>query len=83
MSKDRIELLRERERDLRAQITAEQIRLAKKRQKEDARVYSLVGRMLLEHAANSPDLHLFLKKTLGTLVLDERSRALLASRGLI
>jgi hypothetical protein len=83
MSKNRIELLRERERELRLQITAEQIRLAKKRQKEDARVFSLVGRLLLEHAPNSPDLHLFLKKTLGTLVLDERSRGLLASRGLI
>jgi hypothetical protein len=84
MTKDtRIEALKEREREIRAQIAAEQIRLARKRQKEDARIFAIVGRALVEHASQSPAFLPTLKQALDTAVTDERARKLVAARGLI
>ena len=83
MNKDRIEFLRERERELRAQIAAEQIRLARKRQKEDARLYAIVGRAVVEHASQSPEFLRMLRQTLHAALTEERARKLAAAKGLI
>jgi hypothetical protein len=79
----RIEALKERERELRAQIAAEQIRLAKKRKKEDALLFSMVGRAVVEHASQSPTFLLTLKQVLAVALTEERERKLAAARGLI
>jgi hypothetical protein len=83
MNEARIEALKEREREIRAQITAEQIRLAKKRQKEDGKLCAIVGRAVVEHAAQSPAFLATLKEVLGVAITEERARKLVAARGLI
>ena len=74
----RIELLRERERQLREQIAREQARVARRKAKNDAKLFALVGRALVNYAAQSPDFQLMLKQTLAISVTDERERQFLA-----
>jgi hypothetical protein len=77
----RIEALKEREREIRARIAAEQVRMARRKQKVNAKLFALVGETLTQYAAQSPDFQLMLKQVLQTAVTDERSREFLKGQG--
>ncbi len=79
----RIERLKRRELEIRAQIEAERVRAARRKAKNDAKLFALVGRALVKNAANSPDFHLMLKQTLAITVTDEHERQFLADCGFL
>jgi hypothetical protein len=77
----RLEALRKREAALKAAIAAEQIRRQKRKEKEDTRLFSIVGAALVQNAAQSPDFRLMLKQVLQSAALRESDRAFLAGKG--
>ncbi len=77
----RMGLLKKREAEIRAQIAAEQMRVARRKAKDEAKLFTVVGRALAKFAADSPDFHLMLKQTLQIAVTDERERQFLAACG--
>ena len=76
----RLEFLKEKERKLRTQLVAEQIKIRRRIEKEDARLFALVGRALVQHATQHPDFGLMLIQVLRTVDLRESDRAFLKSR---
>ena len=80
---DRLSRLLERQKELDAQLAGEKLRLAKRKQKDDKKLFSLVGRAVCETAEQSKDFHLMLKQTLGGAVTDDAARRFLEARGFI
>jgi len=80
-SNERIEALRKREQAIKAAIAAEQVRRQKRREKDDGRLFSIVGAALVQNAAQSPDFRLMLKQVLQSAALRESDRAFLAGKG--
>ena len=80
-SNERIEALRKREQAIKAAIAAEQIRRQKRKEKDDARLFSVVGAALVQNAAQSPDFRLMLKQVLQSAALRETDRVFLAGKG--
>jgi hypothetical protein len=79
----KLEALLERQKQLDAQLAAEKLRLAKRQQKDDKKLYALVGRTVCETAEQSKDFHLMLNQTLGGAVTDAAARRFLEGRGYI
>jgi hypothetical protein len=78
----KIEALRKREAALKAAIAAEQVRQQKRRERENARLASIIGAALIENAAKNPDtLGLMVKQVLQASELRESDRAFLAAKG--
>jgi len=81
---ERIEFLKKRERELRAKIVAEQNKQQKRSERDNARLYSIVGQVLIENAAKNPEgLGLMVKQVLQAAELRETDRAFLAGKGWI
>ena len=80
-SHDRIEALRKREAAVRAAIAQEKVRAQKKKEKDDARLFSIVGAALVRNAERSPDFQLMLKQILQAAELRDSDRAFLAQKG--
>lgn len=78
----RIEIWMERQRELRQKIEAEKARIARRKAKNDAKLFALVGRELARAAAESPTVQLMLKQALQS-VTDERERQFLVLNGLL
>lgn len=78
---ERIEALRKREQAIKAAIAAEQIRRQKRKEKDDARLFSIVGAALVQNAAQSPDFRLMLNQVLQSAALREADRLFLAAKG--
>jgi hypothetical protein len=70
---NKLEVLRKREAALKAAIAEEQVRQQKRRDKNRARLASIVGVALLEEAARVPDFELLLKQTLKKAVNDDKA----------
>jgi hypothetical protein len=80
----RLNTLRDREKELRAAIAAEQIRLARRKQKENARLYSIVGEAVVGSGERDPEgFGLMLRQVLASSVTDERSIAFLRMKKMI
>ena len=80
----RIELLKKREAEIRAKIAAEQIKKRRRIEKENARLFALVGEALCQNAADNPETFgLMLKQVLASTVTDDRTREFLSSKGMI
>jgi hypothetical protein len=71
---ERIETLRQRERDIRAALASEQMKLAKRQKRETARLESIVGSILLKAAGSSSGLTTLLKQTLENGCTSESER---------
>ena len=67
---DKLSRLLERQKELDAQLATEKIRLLKRKQKDDKKLFALVGRAVCETAEQSKDFHLMLNQTLGGAVTD-------------
>ena len=76
----RIETLRKRELAIKVAIATEKVRQQRKREKEDARLFSIVGEALVR-AAQSPDFQLMLKQVLQAANLRDADRAFLTLKG--
>jgi uncharacterized membrane protein len=80
----RIEALREKEKAIRAQIAAENQKQQKKKARDRARLFRVVGAALVEHAAQSPDgFGLMLRQVLATAVTDSKDIAFLRRKGMM
>jgi|HubBroStandDraft_2_1064218.scaffolds.fasta_scaffold1202265_1 hypothetical protein len=77
----KLEALRIREAALRAAIATEKVRQQRKKDKEDARLFSIVGEALVRNAAQSPDFQMMLKQVLHSANLRDTDRAFLAGKG--
>lgn len=78
---DKLEALRKREAALKAAIAAEKVRQLKRKEKDDARVFAVVGEALARYAEQSPDFRLMLKQVLQAAELRDTDRAFLAGKG--
>lgn len=77
----RIDALRKREAALKAAIAAEKVRQQKRKEKDDARVFAVMGEALARTAERSPDFRLMLKQVLQSADLRDTDRAFLAGKG--
>ena len=78
----RIEFLKQKEREIRARIAAELVRQQKRKEKEDARLRSIIGAALVQNAANHEDYDLMLKGVLKTSTfLNDSEMKLLRQKG--
>jgi hypothetical protein len=78
----KIEALRRREAAIKAALAEEQVRQQKRRERENARLASIIGAALIENAAKNPDtLGLMVKQVLQASELRESERAFLAGKG--
>ena len=78
---EKLESLRRKEAALKAAIATEKVRQQKRKEKDDARFFSIVGVALVQNAAQSPDFRLMLKPVLQSAALRETDRAFLAGKG--
>lgn len=77
---DRLAALQNREAALRRQIEVERVRLQRKREKDRARLASIVGEAVLVEAASVPDFALLLKQTLKRALKDEKNAGFVAQQ---
>jgi len=82
IANEKLEALRKREATLKAAIAAELVRQQKKKEKEDARLCSIIGAALIQNARNHPDFELMLKSVLqSSTSLTDSERKLLRAKG--
>ncbi len=82
-SNGRIEFLKKREQEIRAQIAAERAKGQRRAEREAVLAAKIVGKAVIELAAQNPDgFGMMLKQVLNTAV-DEKSRALLQRVGVL
>jgi hypothetical protein len=77
----RIDLLKQKERDIRAALAAEQMRLTKRQQRDTERLERILGGAVLKAAALSPDFKLMISQTALCNVADDKARRFLAEKG--
>jgi hypothetical protein len=80
-SKERIQALRERERQIRAAIAIETVKRKRREFKEFERLKSVIGGALLACAAQNNDFQLMLKGVLKTAAVVESEKKLLRAKG--
>ena len=78
----KLEALRKKEAALKEAIALEKVRQQKRREKEEARLCSIIGAMLVQNAAKHPDFELMLKSVLQkTTSLSDSDKKLLRANG--
>lgn len=79
----RIEFLKQKEREIRARLAAEQVKQQKAKAKELKRDFADIGETLCRYAWETPAFHLTLKQmlTAASAVADEPTRKRLSGRG--
>jgi hypothetical protein len=79
-----IELLKKREQEIRAQLTAERAKNQRRAERKALMKAKVVGRVVLDIAAQDPNgFGVMLKSVLNSAGLDERTRAFLSKESLI
>jgi len=78
---DRLAALRNREAALKQAIENERVRLQKRREKDRARLASIIGEALTHYAERTPDFRLMLQQVLQSAELRDTDRAFLAANG--
>jgi len=78
---DKLEALRKREAAVKAAIAAEKVRQQKRKEKNDARVFAVVGEALTRYAEQSPEFRLMLTQVLQSAELRDADRVFLAGNG--
>jgi hypothetical protein len=76
----RIDLLKQRERDIRAALAAEQMKLAKRRQRDTERLERILGAAVLKAATVSPQFKAMIAQT-ALREVDSKIREFLTARG--
>lgn len=84
MNKDRIEFLQQKRRDIDARLAAEQLKQRRRMEKEQCRLFALVGRLLCGKTAENPDgFGLMVRQVLDTAATDSKERDFLRRKGMI
>lgn len=78
---EKLEALHRREAALKAAIATEKVRQQKRNEKDDARLFSIVGAALVQNAKLSSDFRLMLKQVLQSAAMRDTDRAFLAGKG--
>ncbi len=78
---ERIEFLKRRENEIRAQIATERVKRQKRNEKDNARLFSIVGAALVQNAAQHHDFEMMLTNILATAEMRDGDRAFLKSKG--
>jgi hypothetical protein len=79
---NRLQALRKKEAALKTAIAEEKVRQLRKKQRDDARLFSIVGQALVENAEKNPDgLGVMVKQVMQAAELRETDRAFLAGKG--
>jgi hypothetical protein len=76
----RIDLLKQRERDIRAALAAEQMKLAKRRQRDTERLERIIGGAVVKAAAVFPQFKAVIAQT-ALREVDGKTREFLTARG--
>ena len=77
----KLEALRKKEVAVRAAIAEEKVRQQKRKEKDDARLFSIIGAALIQHATKNDSFRLMLKQVLQSGELREADRAFLVAHG--
>lgn len=77
----KLDELRRREQALKAAIAQEKVKEQKRKDKENARLFSVLGEALAHYATKSPDFKLMLKQVLQSAELRDTDRAFLTGKG--
>jgi hypothetical protein len=77
----RIEFLKQKERAIRAALSAEMVKRARREQRETEKLQSLIGGAVLKACARSPEFRLMIAQKALCNVTDETVRRFLADRG--
>jgi hypothetical protein len=80
---DKLSRLHEKVKAAEARLAAEKMLLAKRKQKDNKKLFGLVGQGVCEAAEKSPELRLMLAQILGGAVTDAGARRFLEARGFI
>jgi hypothetical protein len=80
----RIVALKKKEADIRAKLAAEQLKIKRRIDRENARLFALVGEALCRNAAQNPDgFGLMLRQVLGNTVSDIKELDFLRRKGML
>lgn len=83
-SNGRIEALKKKEADIRAKLAAEQLKIKRRMERENARLFALVGRVICGNVAQNPDsFGLMVKQILDSGVTEIRERDFLRMKGML
>jgi len=77
----RLEALLERQKQLDTLLAAEKLRLAKRKQKGDRKLFADIGREVCHAGERAPNFQLMVSQTLGGTVTDDKVRRFLTERG--
>jgi hypothetical protein len=80
-SNSKLEALHKREAVLKEAIAFEKVRQQKRREKDRARLASIIGEALTHYAERTPDFGLMLQQVLQSAELRDTDRAFLAANG--
>jgi hypothetical protein len=80
---ERIAHFEEKLKTAEARLAAEKMALAKRKQKDNKKLFGLVGQEVCEAAEKSPELRLMIGQILGGSVTDAAKRRFLDARGYI
>jgi hypothetical protein len=81
-ARQKLEALQRRQAAGKAEMALLAVQLQKAKEKEDARLYSIIGQALIQNAAKHPDFELMLKSVLQTTTsLGDGEKKLLRSKG--
>jgi hypothetical protein len=78
---NRIEFLKQKERDIRSALAAEQMKLTKRNMRETRRLESIIGAVILKSTAVSPGLATMLRQTLESGCTSDSERHFLKAKG--
>ena len=82
MRNDRIEALRKREAAIKAALAAEQVKQQKRKERDNARLASIIGAALVENCLKQPEsVGVMVRQILAASSLRETDRAFLAGKG--
>jgi len=80
---DKLSRLEEKLKTAEARLAAEKMALAKRKQKDNKKLFGLVGQEVCQAAEKSPELRLMIAQILGGAVTDAAKRRFLETRGYI
>ena len=80
---DKLSRLQEKVKAAEARLAAEKMILANRKQRDNKKLFGLVGQEVCEAAQRSPELHLMIAQILGGAVTDAAARRFLEARGYI
>jgi hypothetical protein len=80
---DKLSRLEEKLKTAEARLAAEKMALAKRKQKDNKKLFGLVGQEVCQAAEKSPELRLMIAQILGGAATDAATRRFLETRGYI